>query len=195
MNMNLTQGKLLAATAFTALLLSGSALASPAVDSAIQEGPLLAQESGRVGNYQYMRDRRRGYDPRYQEPNTYYPEETSRNRNTPYSRRNGQLDPRDQSVQNGVYQYDWERQGYDPNYQTNRSRYDGRYNANGTLNPNYDPRYDRNGNYDPRYDANHNEDPRYNRQYDPRYNNGQYTNGQYQDQDRAVQVGPFRIKY
>lgn len=178
--MNLRQGKIFAASAIATLFLAGSAIAGPSEGSGIQEGPMMAQDSDRMGNYQYMRDRRRGYDPRYQEPNTYYPEE--RARNSQYNGRNGQLDPRNQSVQNGIYQTDAERQ-IQGDYRYNTRYQNNQYYPNGTVNPNYDPNYrtDRS-----RYDGRHN--------YDPRYN-GQYNNGQYTDQDRAVQVGPFRIKY
>ncbi len=61
----------------TGLLLVGAASAEPTTASVIVEGPTVAQQQnpGFVPNYSYSRNRRNGYDPRYQVPNTVYRDE------------------------------------------------------------------------------------------------------------------------
>ena len=133
---------LLISTALFALL-AGAASAKPT--SLIEEGPMLAQDSSRVGNYSYMRDRRNGYDPRYQIPGTVYREEYKVDRSQPVHPA-GPNDPRFQNGNDPNYENPYldprYRDAYirDPNAWVNRNQ---RYDANG--NP-LDPYVDQNGN-------------------------------------------------
>jgi hypothetical protein len=221
-------------------IMAGSATAQ---SSAIEEGPLLAQDSNRVGNYQYMRDRRRGDDPRYQTPGTVYREEYKVDRSAPVYPA-GSNDPRFKNGNNPNYDNPYldpqyrNAYRYDPRAHVNR-RYDVNgnpiqpiYDANGNIvgypnQPYYDangtlvnnpgrPTYDSNGNIvgypnqpyvdvngnpiatpgQPTYDSNGNiiyptnrPRPTVNQRTQPTYD----ANGN--PQDRAMQVGPFRIRY
>lgn len=151
-------------------LLAGMTLA---LVLAVDAAPVLAQDTGRVGNYSYMRDRRRGADPRYQNPGTVYREEYKVDRSGPVypagpndprfqkgnnpNYDNPYLDPRDRNA----YRYDpraWVNQRYDANGQPITPIYDANGNIVGYPNvPTYDaegrlinqpsqPVYDANGN-------------------------------------------------
>jgi hypothetical protein len=216
--MAFTKGRrFLISVGLMALLLPGAALAQPS--SLIQAGPLVAQDSNRVGNYSYMRDRRRGYDPRYQMPGTVYRNEYSVDRSAPVYPA-GPNDPRFQNGNDPNYDNPYldprYREAYrrDPNAWVNRSN--GAYypagNSSAVAVP-AQPYYDGNGNRirfpqpgQAVYDAAGNRIPNPNiRQYDangnPLTSNRTYYDAQGHpsayppQQGRAMNVGPFRIHY